>query len=137
MNNLGAVYLKANRWADAEPLLRECLELRRKVKSDIWLRFHTMSQLGAALAGQKRYAEAEPLLVKGHEGLAANEAEIPVLRKKDLIDRRGPVGAVLRGVGKARRSRSTGAKSWQHQFMSPSHDMAATLAPCTFVGFLA
>ena len=47
MNNLGTVYLKAKRWADAEPLLRECLELRRKTKSDAWLKFHTMSQLGA------------------------------------------------------------------------------------------
>ena len=47
MNNLGAAYLKANRWVDAEPVLRECLELRGKTKSNVWLRFHTKSQLGA------------------------------------------------------------------------------------------
>ena len=84
MNNLGAAYLKANRWVDAEPVLRECLELRGKTKSNVWLRFHTNSQLGAALAGQGKSAEAEPLLVGGYEGLVANEAAIPALHKKDV-----------------------------------------------------
>ena len=84
MNNLGVALLKGKRWADAEPLLRECLELRRKLKADAWLRFHTMSQLGDALAGLKRYLEAETLLLEGYKGLIENEPQIPALHKKEV-----------------------------------------------------
>jgi eukaryotic-like serine/threonine-protein kinase len=84
MNDLSNVYLVAKRWADAERLLRECLNLREKSKRDEWLRFHTMSQLGYSLAAQGKYAEAEALLTDGYEGLMVNEAKIPPARKKDL-----------------------------------------------------
>ena len=82
MNNLVAELLKAQRWADAEPLLRECLELRRKTNVDGWLRFHTMSQLGGALAGLKRFAEAEKLLLDGYKGLVEKEPKIPRCARK-------------------------------------------------------
>ena len=86
MNNLADAYRIAKRWADAETLLRECLELRQKSKRDQWLCFHTMSQLGAALAAQGKHAEAEGYLIGGYEGLSANEAKIPATRKKDVAN---------------------------------------------------
>jgi tetratricopeptide (TPR) repeat protein len=61
----------------AEPILRECLTIRRKSEPEHWQTFQAQSLLGAALMGQQKYAEAEPLLVAGYEGLEGREKEIP------------------------------------------------------------
>jgi outer membrane protein assembly factor BamB len=45
--------LPQKKWADAEPILRECLAIRRKTQPDDWRTFNTASQLGEALLGQK------------------------------------------------------------------------------------
>jgi serine/threonine protein kinase len=74
---IGLALLEQQQWAEAEPLLRECLTIREKTQPDAWTTFNTMSLLGGALLGQKKYAEAEPLLLKGYEGMKQREETIP------------------------------------------------------------
>jgi tetratricopeptide (TPR) repeat protein len=66
------------KWAEAEPVLRDCLAIRQKKQPDAWNTFNTQSILGGALLGQKKYAEAEPLLVEGYEGMKQRQAQIPL-----------------------------------------------------------
>jgi tetratricopeptide (TPR) repeat protein len=73
----GLSLIQQGKWAEAEPVLRECLAIREKVQPDEWSTFNTRSLLGGSLLGQKRYAEAEPLIVSGYEGMKAREARIP------------------------------------------------------------
>ncbi len=64
--------------ADAIPLLRESLTIRRGLlPQDHWLVFNTMSILGANLGGQGKFQEAEPLLLDGHVGLRKDPQAIP------------------------------------------------------------
>jgi serine/threonine protein kinase len=74
---LGLTLLQAKAFADAEPLLRECLDIREKTQPDHWTTFNVKSMLGGALLGRKAYAEAEPLLVAGCDGMKRREATIP------------------------------------------------------------
>jgi tetratricopeptide (TPR) repeat protein len=92
MANLGLVLLKQKKWADAEPVLRDCVAIREKQIPDRWPTFNAQSMLGGALLGQKKYAEAEPLLVKGFEGMKIREKAIPKksggeLRIPEALDR--------------------------------------------------
>ena len=73
----GLSLIQQGKWAEAEPILRECLAIREKVQPDEWTTFNTRSLLGGSLLGQKKYAEAEPLIVSGYEGMKAREAKIP------------------------------------------------------------
>ena len=82
--------LKLRRYAEAEPLLRECLKFREQNDSDDWATFNTRSMLGGSLLGQKKYAEAEPMLLAGYEGMKQREATIfPVgkIRLTEAIER--------------------------------------------------
>jgi len=63
--------------AAAEPVLRECVELREKLAPKSWPTANAKSLLGAALFGQRKYTAAEPLLLAGYAGLAADAASIP------------------------------------------------------------
>ncbi len=77
-------------WDEAEPLLRECLEIREKAQPNEWTTFNTRSMLGGALLGQKKFADAEPLLLEGYQGLKDREAAIPpsgAIRIPEAIDR--------------------------------------------------
>ena len=69
MMHLGDTYSKCDRFADAEQILRECLEIRDRKEPELYTTFHTMSLLGGALLRQKKVGEAESLLVKGYEGM--------------------------------------------------------------------
>ena len=69
--------LVLGKFAEAEPLARECLELRQIIIPDDWRTFNARSMLGGCLLGQKKYAEAEPLLLSGYEGLKQREDKIP------------------------------------------------------------
>ncbi len=64
-------------FAEAEPLLRECLAIREKNLPDDWRTFNTKSMLGGALSAQKKLADAEPLLLAGYQGMKQREATIP------------------------------------------------------------
>jgi tetratricopeptide (TPR) repeat protein len=83
---LGLCLLHNQQPAEAEPLLWECLALRRKKQSDAWTTFDAQSLLGGALLGQKKYAEAEPLLRQGYEGLKQRQAKIPAGAKVHLTE---------------------------------------------------
>ena len=73
---LGEILLDQQKFAEAEPLLRESLITREKKSPEPWITFHTRSALGQALAGQKKFTEAEPLLLSGYEGLKRREEKI-------------------------------------------------------------
>jgi tetratricopeptide (TPR) repeat protein len=74
---IGQGLLEQKKWAQAEPLLRECLAIRAKAQPDHWSTFNARSMLGGALLGQKKYANAEPLLLAGYQGMKKREAKIP------------------------------------------------------------
>jgi eukaryotic-like serine/threonine-protein kinase len=76
---LGFNQVKLERWAEAEPVLRDCLELRMKhLADDSWQVASTKSLLGAALVGLNKLDEAEPLLIAGYTGQKSKESEMPV-----------------------------------------------------------
>jgi tetratricopeptide (TPR) repeat protein len=81
---LGEFWMKQRRYAEAEPILRQCVAFREKTEPDAWRRFRANSLLGASLANQKKYAEAEPMLLTGYEGMKQREAQIPAYEKRHL-----------------------------------------------------
>lgn len=83
---ISLVLLDQKKWTDAEPLLRECLAIRKMKEPDDWKTFNTQSLLGGALLGQKKYADAGPLLLAGYEGMKAHEDQIPPQAKIRLIE---------------------------------------------------
>lgn len=76
--------LADGKFAEAEPVARECLALREKQIPDDWLTCNARSVLGGCLLGQKKYAEAEPLLLSAYEGMKQREAKIPAVGKPRL-----------------------------------------------------
>jgi TolA-binding protein len=90
--DMGLELLHQQKWAEAEPLLRQSLAIRAKVQPDAWTTFNTQSLLGGALLGQKKYADAEPLLLAGYEGMKQRQQSIPPPAKMRLPE------AVLRLV---------------------------------------
>ncbi len=82
--------LDEGKFAQAEPLARECLALREIMAPDGVRLFHARSLLGGCLLGQKKYADAEPLLLSGYEGLKQRENKLPPWYKplfKEAIQR--------------------------------------------------
>jgi serine/threonine protein kinase/tetratricopeptide (TPR) repeat protein len=74
---VGRLLVQDKAFADAEPLLRESLDIRQKAQPEAWNTFNTLALLGGSLLGQKKYAEAEPLLLKGYTGMKEREKTIP------------------------------------------------------------
>jgi hypothetical protein len=67
------------KFQEAEPHARECLNIRAKIMTDHWLRYNAMSLLGGALGGQGKHEEAEPLLLAGYRGMHQRRDKIPGL----------------------------------------------------------
>jgi len=64
----------AQRYAEAESLLREAIELRGKtLPPDAWQMHNLRNYLGSSMAQLGRFTEAQPLLVESTEWLLANE----------------------------------------------------------------
>jgi serine/threonine protein kinase/Tfp pilus assembly protein PilF len=82
----GLALLSATNYVKAETLLRECLEMRQKIRPDDWTTFNVQSRLGLALLEQQRFAEAEPLLVQGYNGLKQRESSIPFPSRNSLLE---------------------------------------------------
>ncbi len=78
--------LQSQAFAEAEPLLRECLAIREKTQPDAWATFNTRSALGGALLGRKNFAGAEPLLIAGYEGMKQREKTIPATGQVRLTE---------------------------------------------------
>jgi eukaryotic-like serine/threonine-protein kinase len=75
---------------EAEPILRESLELHEKLlekkRAAPWQVANVKSMLGEALLAQKKVAEAEPLLVTGYEGLKQDENAIPEKNRNEYME---------------------------------------------------
>jgi tetratricopeptide (TPR) repeat protein len=84
VSELVLVLLAGEKFRDAEPLARECLESRKRNIPDDWRTFNSRSLLGGSLLGQKKYAEAGPLLLAGYEGMKQREDQIPAQGKPRL-----------------------------------------------------
>ena len=77
------------RYAQGEPILRECLNILENKPPITWKASHVRSLLGGILLGQKHYAEAQPLVVEGYEGLKSRQTEIPSLFVRHFISEAG------------------------------------------------
>jgi tetratricopeptide (TPR) repeat protein len=85
---LGYLILRGKDYAEAAPLLRECLDIREKTMPDHWLRWNAASLLGGALSGLGRYEEAEPLLIEGYEQMEPpTDVPTAVTRKAEALAR--------------------------------------------------
>jgi tetratricopeptide (TPR) repeat protein len=113
----GDTLLQVHAYADAEPLLRECLALREKTEPDAWTTFNAQSMLGRALLGQEKYAEAEPLVVAGYEGLKAHEAGIPPLATSRLPEAAERVVKLYDAWGKKEK-----AAEWRAKLARPNDE---------------
>jgi len=76
--------LVQEKFAEAEPLARECLAIREKQLPDDWLTFSARSTLGGCLLGQKKYSDAASLLLSGYQGMKQREHKIPPVGKARL-----------------------------------------------------
>jgi serine/threonine protein kinase/tetratricopeptide (TPR) repeat protein len=74
---LGSELLQLREFTEAESLLRECRDIRRKSAPEDFTTFDATSLLGAVLLGQKKFAEAEPLLMEAYQGLKRKENTVP------------------------------------------------------------
>ncbi len=83
---IAKILMQEERWAEAEPLLRESVAIGEKSLPNAWTTFYGQSLLGGSLIGQKKYAEAEPLLLKGYEGMIVRERMIPAVEKHRLSE---------------------------------------------------
>src|SRR5205807_1503229 len=75
-NTLGWMALNLllqQKYAEAEPLVREAVAIFEKQRPEDPRRFYWVSLLGAVLVGQRKYTEAEPLLLQGYEGMKQRE----------------------------------------------------------------
>ncbi|MFO0978628.1 MAG: tetratricopeptide repeat protein [Planctomycetaceae bacterium] len=73
----GQLRLKAGHGTEAEPLLRECFQIRAMIQPKTVQTFSTESMLGEALLAGMKYDEAEQHLLSGYEGLKAQADTIP------------------------------------------------------------
>jgi WD40 repeat protein/tetratricopeptide (TPR) repeat protein len=96
----GLALLKQKRYAEAEPLLRECLAIRAKLQPGAWTTFNTRSMLGGALLGQQKYAEAEPLLLAGYRGMQQRQRAIPPQGRGRLEEAAGRLARLYEATGK-------------------------------------
>ena len=88
--SLGSFLIKHKKWAEAEPVLRECLDTRQRIEADDWRTFNASSLLGGAMLGLKQYDKAKPLLEAGYEGLKQRDNQIPPparVRLTEAVDR--------------------------------------------------
>lgn len=82
--------LALKRWDEAEPLIRESLNIRERTMPVDWRNFNTKSLLGEVLLGQDKFAEAELLLREGYQGIKERQAAIPPhskIRIPEALDR--------------------------------------------------
>jgi serine/threonine protein kinase len=76
LSSLATTLRLQQRFAEAEPLYRECLARRETNCPNAWYTHYTRAMLGASLLGKRKFEEAEPLLISGYEGMREREASI-------------------------------------------------------------
>ena len=75
----GPQVLDEDRVTDAEPILREALQLLREINASVERYAVTQGNLGECLARLNRYSEAEPLLLESLEVLGTRDERLPVI----------------------------------------------------------
>ncbi len=116
---LGERLLLHEKYADAEPILRECLAIGRKTQPEAWMTYYAQSMLGGALLGQARHADAEPFLVQAFEGLKARQRQIPpLLARHHVAEALGRVVELYDAWGKPQQ-----AAQWRAQLVPAGHAM--------------
>lgn len=86
LSQLVLTLLAQNRFADAEPVARECLRVRALGSADDWRRAVALSQLGGCLLGLDRVTDTEPLLTQGYEELKQVRDRIPAIDRGRIIE---------------------------------------------------
>jgi serine/threonine-protein kinase len=106
LTGLGWVLLDEGHAEEAEALLREAVEIRKKTlpagHPDAAV---TESILGSSLAAQKRYAEAEPLLVGSYARIVARRTD----RSRESREARARIASLYSAWGKPEKARATGS----------------------------
>jgi serine/threonine protein kinase/lipopolysaccharide biosynthesis regulator YciM len=82
---LGRSLLRQKKYVEAEPVLRQCLQVYERKLPDDFMAFDVKSMLGASLLGQQKHAEAEPPLVQGYDGMKQRETKMPSLWAKGRL----------------------------------------------------
>src|SRR5262249_40423231 len=77
LSTLGFNLLLTGRPGEAEPPLREALQIKTRVEPNAWRTAVVKGWLGAALLRQQKYEEAEPLLLAGHAEMTARRRLMP------------------------------------------------------------
>jgi tetratricopeptide (TPR) repeat protein len=85
LEHLARSLLRQKKYTEAEPLLRQYVQVSEQKLPDDWWPFDGKSMLGESLLGQQKYAEAEPLLLQGYEGMKQREAVMPAQAKRRLV----------------------------------------------------
>jgi serine/threonine protein kinase/tetratricopeptide (TPR) repeat protein len=75
LTGLGSNLVYQEKYAEAEPMLRESLAILQKKSPGDWQTFRTQLLLGTALLGQEKYADAEPHLWQGFQGMKKSERD--------------------------------------------------------------
>jgi serine/threonine protein kinase len=86
---LGSMLLKCGRLVEAEAALRQCWDINRVKRPQVWATFRAQLELSAALLAQRHYVEAEKLLLEVYEALkdrSPSAAQLPLLRT-DVLTR--------------------------------------------------
>jgi tetratricopeptide (TPR) repeat protein/tRNA A-37 threonylcarbamoyl transferase component Bud32 len=109
--SVGENLLKYGEHAEAETVLRECLDIRRTKQPGDWSTFDAQSLLGGSLLGQKKYAEAEPLLVRGYAGMKQREVEMAATPKGRLAAALERVVRLYEATGEAEQAAAWRKKS--------------------------
>lgn len=76
VGRLALVMVRTGKYAEAEPILKDCLERSERVDSEHWLTYCVRAMLGVSLAGQGKLAEAEPLIESGYFGMKQRQEKI-------------------------------------------------------------
>jgi serine/threonine protein kinase len=100
----GRVHVQLGRAAEAEPLIRQCLEIRRRdLRSDDYLIPLAESILGDCLRAQGRYDEAAPLLHSSYATLADPSSGAPPDKVNDALQRLSRLEEELRQATASKR----------------------------------
>jgi tetratricopeptide (TPR) repeat protein len=116
----GFSLLEMKQFAEAEPLLRECLAIREKTQPDVWITFNAKSLLGGALLGQKKHAEAEPLLLTGYEGMKQREKTIPPIHRIRIAEALDRLVQLYEATGKKDEAAKWQAERAKYPAASPT-----------------
>ncbi len=128
---LGLNLLRQKKYADAEPLVSECLLIRDRMQPDLWTTFNAKSMLGGALLGQNKYADAEPLLLQGYEGLKDREMSLPERARPRLTDAVQRLVELYDAWGKNEQANEWRIKLSEAQAAKPAETKKSE-APCGF-----